>query len=227
MLPSQTSVYLLVPNESNERVLHPGRVVVLEGDDQLVIEIAATVLLPASGTGVNLFFEQGTKFMQQGATLIEAREPMAVATTTEAPASGEQPGTEAPAEPTRAICIRPEGKPVSAESRGSYRVSVAALEIPARVEKERDCRLVDVSPEGFAAVMRTNHRLGTVVKVKTEYEGEHLDGRVRVQTVKPLAGGKFRIGFLCPSTEATMRRSLQKLTSAVQRAQLQRLRRSA
>src|SRR4051794_132085 len=68
-----SGIYLLVPNESNERVLHLGRIV-QSGGEELIVEFDRHVS-PPPGTDVNLFFEVSGKFMQQGASIIAIREP--------------------------------------------------------------------------------------------------------------------------------------------------------
>src|SRR5438552_14953790 len=76
MQPTQApnlAMYLLVPNESNQRVLHPGRVL-QTGDEQIALEFDKAVA-PPPGSDVNLFFELDGKFMQQGASIVALREP--------------------------------------------------------------------------------------------------------------------------------------------------------
>jgi hypothetical protein len=217
MISAQSTVFLLVPNEANERVLHPGTVLRVQGSDLLVIGFAQSVA-PSVGSDVNLFFDQQGKFFQQSGTIVAANESL---DQTASPLPAEAPST------AQSIGFRCVGSPVSAENRGSYRVSVTALEMTARIEKERDCLVVDVSPEGLGIITRQNYRLGTAVKLLLEYEGEHLEGLVRVQTTRLLPDGQCRCGLRVASTESAMRKTLQKLTALVQRRQLRNYRRTA
>jgi hypothetical protein len=210
MITIQTPVYLLVPNESNERVLHPGRVLDTSAGDVIVIGFAQKIAPPA-GSDVNLFFEHRGKFFQQTGTITAAR-------------TG---ADESDASVAQSIAFRCVGEPVSAESRGSYRVSLVDFAVTARVENDRKCPLVDISPEGLGLITKKNHRLGTAVRVTLAYEDEQLEGHARVQTVRPLKDGTFRCGLLVPSTEEEMRRSLRKMTAIAQRQQLKTLRQSA
>ena len=209
MITAQTPVYLLVPNESNERVLHPGRVLDSSAGDAVLIGFEQAVAPPA-GSDVNVFFEHRGKFYQQTGTITAASTP-----------------PDARSGIAQSIAFRCVGDPVSAESRGSYRVSLLNLDVTARVENDRKCPLVAVSPEGLGLITKKGHRLGTAVKVTLDYGGEHLEGLARVQTVRPQKDGTFRCGLLVPSTEDKMRRSLRKITALAQRQQLRTLRESA
>ena len=208
MITADTPVYLLVPNESNERVLHPGRVLGLPADDAVLIGFDRAVA-PAVGSDVNVFFENRGKFLQQSGTIVAANAPESVEGV------------------AQSIVFRRVGDAVSAESRGSYRVNVADLAMTARVENDRKCTLVDISPEGIGLIAKKNHRLGTAVRVTLDYEDQHLEGMARVQTVRPLKDGSFRCGLLVPSTEDDMRHALRKITAIAQRKQLHALRQSA
>ncbi|MBC8106295.1 MAG: PilZ domain-containing protein [Anaerolineae bacterium] len=208
MISTQSAVYLLVPDESNERVLHPGKVLAVEPGNVVQIGFEQRIAPPA-GSDVNLFFDYNGKFLQQNGTITAANE-----------------STNFPPV-TQSITFQSVGSPVSADSRGSYRVSVVDLQVTARIDKERNCPLVDVSPEGLGVITKQNYRLGTAVKILFDYEDQHLEGLARVQTVRQLPAGGHRCGLLVPSTEDLMRRSLRKITALVQRAQLRNLRKSA
>ncbi|CAN5701133.1 hypothetical protein BH09PLA1_BH09PLA1_31230 [soil metagenome] len=227
MIAAKSAVYLLVPNESNERVLRPASVLSCSGND-LVLTGLESATTPAIGANMSLFFEKNGRFFQQCGSIVAAHDPSA-----QDPSAQGSPGANPPrdavtsSEATRSFVFRSVGEPVSAESRGSFRVAVVALHATARVDKERDCALVDVSAEGLGVLTRQKYRLGTAVKLLLDYENQHVEGLVRVQTVRAAADGTFRCGLLVPSTEPTMRRSLQKITTLVQRQQLQNLRRSA
>jgi len=208
MITAQTPVYLLVPNESNERVLHPGRVLDLPEQNAVLIGFERAIAPPV-GSDVNLFFENRGKFLQQSGTIVAAN------------------ASEAAADIVQSIVFRCVGEPVSADSRGSFRVNVAELDMTARVENDRKCRVVDVSPEGLGLIAKKSHRLGTAVRVTLAFEDQQLEGMARVQTVRPMPDGSFRCGLLVPSTEDQMRSSLRKITALAQRRQLRALRLSA
>src|SRR5438128_373659 len=108
MLPVGSPMYLLVPAESNERVLHPGNVIE-NADGRFVLEFESAVAPPA-GSDADIFFERAGRFFQQGVTVVELRAP-------------EQ-------SPTRQQAVfQPIGQPVSAESRNSFRVCVVTLDL--------------------------------------------------------------------------------------------------
>src|SRR3954451_15806473 len=145
MLSTQSALYLLVPNESNERVLHPGKVLAVQSSGVLIIGFQQAIA-PAVGSDVNVFFEDNGKFLQQSGSIIATND------------------SASPDGFAQSIAFRCVGTPVSAESRGSYRVSAAGLNATARIEKERNCSLVDVSPEGLGVITKQSYRLGTAVK---------------------------------------------------------------
>jgi hypothetical protein len=217
MIPPKHAMYLLVPTDSNERMLHPGRVV-QSGEEQLIADFDKAVA-PPPGSDVSLFFELNGQFMQQGASIIAVREPD----------SGFDPQPSKPGDfrPRQVVVFKRAGRPVSAENRGSFRVSVVTEEIFARIDKDARCQIVDISPEGFGAITSTNCRLGTVVQVCLEHGGERLEGGVRVQTVKQIGRTKFRCGFFVSSDDEEMRATLLSMTTSIQRMQLQNLKRIA
>jgi hypothetical protein len=214
MIDQHTPIYLLVPGESNERVLYPGRVLATPDLGNALIGFDRAIAPPA-GSDTSIFFEQRGKFFQQPGTIVARND---------ADANGPAVAGSAC---RQTIAFRSEGEPMSAESRGSYRVSVIGLELNARVENDRKCKLVDISPEGIGLITNKSHLLGTAVRVTLDYADHRLEGRARVQTVRPLPNGTFRCGLLVPSTEDETRRTLQKITATLQRAQLRNLRKSA
>jgi hypothetical protein len=113
------------------------------------------------------------------------------------------------------------GEPISAESRGSYRVSIAAQELYAQVDNQR-AHVVDVSPEGCAVICAKPLTVGELVEVSLSFGEVQLAGSMKVQTVKELRNGTQRFGLFAPDKKSKIRGSLQKLSALMQRLQLQR-----
>lgn len=198
-----TALYLSIPTTSGRRVLHPGRVIA-RGDESVVAEFEEPMEL-STGADVNLYCEVNGRFWQRGAAVVEVL------------------GTE----PALQLSLRFTSQAVSAESRGSYRVSLAAAPVPATVQRRSEFLVVDVSPEGFAVVTTCPLAAGTMVDVDFTYRGVKVSGRARVQPVRERRDGTCRYGFLTLDSDRNIRRALEKITAIIQREHLQRLSRSA
>jgi hypothetical protein len=200
MLAVGSEMFLLVPAESKQkRILHPGKV--LESNDTHFVAEFEQAISPALESDVVAFGERNTKFFQQGAIVRELRLP------------GDKP----------VFMFERVGDAVSAEQRQIFRVSTVTSGIVALVGKEKGCRVVDISPEGFGTVCKTALELGSLVKVSFQYEHELLSTMARVQTAKQRHDGSYRYGFLAPDRNSDARKMLARLAGQFQRMQLRRL----
>jgi PilZ domain len=195
-------VFLLIPSASKKRILHPGEVI--ESDSMSFVGRFDEPIAPPVDSDVNAFCEINGKFFQQGAVVTELR-----------------PG------PGNIIAFRRAGEPVSAEARQTYRVSVVGAEFTAKIGKLNACSIVDISPEGFAAIVSEHLNLGSVINIKLTAEGQTVSAPARVQTVKERSEHEFRYGFLVPRANIPARKSLQLISAEMQRLQLKRLRGAA
>ncbi|MGA2583592.1 MAG: PilZ domain-containing protein [Tepidisphaeraceae bacterium] len=202
MLAVGKSMFLLIPSPSKTKFLHPGKVI--ESDCTRFAAEFEDAIAPEVGSDVNAFCEVNGQFYQQGAIVREIRAGLPVV-----------------------IAFGRNGEVVSAENRQTYRVNVAASDISAAVGRESACAVLDVSPEGFAAVTSKKVSLGSIVPIKLHGEGHALEAPARVQTMRERPDGKFRYGFLVPRNNVLARKSLQQLSAAMQRLQLKRIRGAA
>jgi hypothetical protein len=199
MLASGNPMFLMIPNASNSKELHPGTVLVADSktyeadfDEAITLDV---------GADVNAYGEVRGKFFQQGARVTAIRE-----------------------EGDRKIFVFDRvGEVVSAEQRQTYRVSSVTTGIVARIGKEERCPVVDVSPEGFGAIVAQRCEVGSLITVLLRFWNEDLTAAVRVQTCQARPDGKFRFGFLAPEKNSPARKALQKISATLQRAQLSRL----
>jgi hypothetical protein len=206
-------VFAWAPGRSKQRVLNPGKVVEIAEGGQVVTAKFEDELNLDPEESVQLFVEFRGKFFQQGATTIG------------------KPNTECPPDACASRETQPNtfdfrrvGEPVSAESRCSYRVSVVSAGIEAVIgPKKSRCPVVDVSPEGFAVILPAAPTIGTNLPVNWSVDGTTVDGTARVQTIKQLKNGTFRVGLLMPEKKSPARRALEKLSITLQRMQLKRL----
>jgi hypothetical protein len=202
MLRVGNPVFLLIPSPSKKRILHPGEVI--ESDSVSFVGKFEDALTPAVDSDVNAFCEVNGKFFQQGAIVSEFRP-----------------------EQTNVIAFRRNGEPVSAEARQTYRVSVINADFSAKVSTCPASHVLDISPEGFSAILRDRLNLGAVVNISLIAEGKSVITQARVQTLKERSEKEFRYGFLIPRANIAARNAFQSLSAQMQRLQLKRLRGAA
>lgn len=190
---------MLIPGNTTERILQPGWVV--ESNAEGFVAEFEPGICPEVDCDVNAYGGIRGKFYQQGArvTEIRCREPRPI------------------------IAFARCGEVVSAENRQTFRVSTLNAGILAKVGREKNCQIVDISPEGFGAIVRGDLKIGSLVPVEFQYEANSVNAPARVQTVKIRPDGKVRYGFLAPDKFGAARKALQLMTSSLQRAQLRRL----
>jgi hypothetical protein len=203
MLANGTPLFLLVPDSGKKRILHPGKVIGLT--DGVFLAQFDNKLTLEEGTEVVAFHTERNKFLQQGAQIVTQTQPT------------EYPG----------VAFRLTGEPTSAEQRQIYRVSTTLADITARIGKEANCQIVDVSSEGCAAVTRNEYAIGSAVSVSFTYDCHNVSADARVQTVKVLSPGSYRYGFYVPDKKSPARKALTAIVTAVQREQLKRISRAA
>jgi hypothetical protein len=203
MLAVYSPVFLAIPGQARERVLHPGTVIDSHGD-LFAAEFKPAIQLDA-GVAVNAYCETPGKFLQQGATVEEVRT----------------------LQPTCVIAFRKVGDAVSVESRSTYRVSVIGAGMTADIGDRKACEVADISPDGMAVIVSSSVQLGTIVTVTLHHERRTLWGAARLQAVKVLSDGRHRCGLLVLDGTGPLRHGLEDLAKSMQRAQLQRHARAA
>jgi hypothetical protein len=199
MLATGSEMFLFIPNESNTRTLHPGKVI--ESTSDAFVGQFEEAILPEVFASVNAFGEVDGKFFQQAAIVTELRQEL----------------------PVPIIAFSRAGEPVSAENREIFRVCVAMAGISAKVEREDGCSVMDISPVGLAAMAATEHKLGTDVRVAFHHEAWTVSTGARVQTVKPRPDGRYRYGLLAFGKNTEAHKALQQISMSMQKQQLRRL----
>ncbi len=197
-------MFLSFPSEKGQRVLHPAKVTaVTDAVITAAFEEPGVKLQP--GDDAMVFFERQGTFMQQPGRieLVACDQP--------------QP----------AIAFRLEGQAASAESRQCYRVGTVLTDFNVELNKERDCKVVDVSVDGCAVLSAKSYSTGQAVTMQFVHEGKSYSGQARVQSVREMAPGRFRYGLLCvrdPRNPADLSKGLRQVTMTMQRLQARRLR---
>ncbi len=203
MIQAEDGIFIQIPGESEQRVLHPANIVgyqdgvytiALEEDD-ITLEVEQDLLI---------FYERIRDFVQQTAQ-VEAV-------------------LDAPDE-SQIVGIRPIGDPVSAESRQCYRVSTLIANLSATMGQQENCQLADVSSTGFSIISSESFSIGNQVPVELRYENERFPGIGCIQSIKELGPNRYRYGLHCIETKKSgsdLTRGLQHISTAVQRIQLKR-----
>jgi hypothetical protein len=225
MLTPGVVVFVNLPEQTSQRVLHAAKVV-QNGPSGLVIRCDEPGLPLIPERAIRLYYEIKQKFMQQPARI------EAILDTGEALAGSPPADTASPPNPEAgplgaSLVIKTLGEPVSAESRQCYRVSTLMAGLKADIGQEKRCVLADVSNTGFAIIASTGIPQGTTHPVLLHHEGKQFPGQGLIQSVKDLGKGKCRYGLLCAdpgnAQRTPLKQGLQQISVAVQRQQLRRL----
>ncbi len=201
MLSTKSGFFLRIPNECDERVLHPAKVVVVQ-DEIYTAQLEEAGLPLTAGQDVLLYYEIDRKFMQQAARIDAVM----------------QVGPES------IVGLETTGEPMSADERQWYRVWAVLADLTATIGSE-DCPIQDVSAVGFAVLARDRHYVGNVVTATVHYKGRHHTGSATVQSVRDLDDGRIRYGLACADDKqggADLSKCLHTITMAIQRQQLRR-----
>lgn len=207
MFASGKGVFVQIPDGSVQRVLHPATIVAVDSG-VLALEFSDPDFLPQAGQAVLVFFDRKGEFTQQAGRIggVRASEPRAV------------------------VGVELVGKPVSAESRQSYRISTAVSGLTATVGSIENCRLLDVSATGFAVLTDKPLTIGDIVKAVLSLDGDTFTGEVSVQNAGTFADGLTRYGLYCVSEGEPgydLQSGLLRISVHVQREQLRRYARCA
>ncbi len=179
MLAAGTEMFLFIPDDANGRILHPGKVI--ESDATSYVVQFDTAIAPPPGSDVNAYGEVRGKFFQQGAKVAAIRE----------------------AAPKAIIAFTRAGEPVSAENRQTFRVSVISANIVAKVGKEKNCPIVDISPEGFGAIAKAELKVGTLVPVEFQHANHIVSALRAFRRSKPAPTASSATAFSPPTKRAT------------------------
>lgn len=203
MLSVGSEVFLWIPDEFKERVLHPGRVIEVS-DSIYTAEFDEMGITPEAGQEVFVYYELRQKFMQQAARIDALMQ----------------------ASPKPLVGFQTTGEPVSAESREFHRVSTVMADLTASLGPEQHCQLMDVSVRGFAVVAKEKYQVGQTLPATLRFEGQEYIGKGCIQSVKELSKGRYRYGLHSvddKKSSATLEKGQQTIAMAIQRQQLRRL----
>ncbi len=200
MLSPAKNLFVSIPAESEEQVLHPGTVISVQ-DKIYTAELEEGNLLTKAGQEVLIYYEVERTFMQELAWIENVIQDA----------------------PKPAISFGTSGKPICAESRACYRVPLAMKNLRANVGLEEGCKLLEVSQAGFAIIASHSLPKGKLIEATLCYGHGEFSGRARVQSVKELGHGRRRYGFSCVDRKmahGSLLRGLHVISMAVQRDHL-------
>lgn len=220
MLGTDTGIFFRIPDGSNTRVLHPARIVEVSGETHTA-EVEDPQISLEAGQELLVYYEMKREFVQQSAIIdvIMDGQP-----------EGEQPEEASEDAARLLVAFRLNGEPVSAESRQAYRVSTVVANLFSMFGKEERCRLLDVSATGFSLESRQRFSVGDIIEGTLLFEDKEFTGLATVQSIKPLSGGRFRYGLHSVEDKtrpADLLKGQQKISMAIQREQMRRLRGTA
>ncbi len=212
MLKVGNDVLFQEPTVSTRRLRRS--VVVAVGEDSISVRFVGEPFAFAVDQDVLMYFTGKREFMQQ---IGKIREIEAPAPPVDASASAAKEGP--------VFVIEPVGDPISAEARQHYRVSTISAGIDARMDKEANLQVQDLSATGFAVLADRPYSIGQVVQVSISHGDEACHGLVSVQSFRELESGRLRYGLRAIEKDphaTQFMRTLQRISLAVQREQLQR-----
>ncbi|MAE61436.1 MAG: hypothetical protein CMJ49_08790 [Planctomycetaceae bacterium] len=202
MLGTGIEVFLQFPHETEQRILHPGKVVEVS-DGACAAEFFEPDLSPEPGMEVLIYHEIRNKFVKQPARI----------------------DAVLGIEPQPVIGFATTGEAVPADDRECFRVSTAIAEIAATLCEEQNCPVVDVSLTGLAIIADGQYNVGQSLPVTITFEDETYDGTAIVQNIKDLRQRRTRYGLSCAGDKidgGNLEKGVHKIGLAVQRQHLRR-----
>ncbi|MEN0066261.1 MAG: PilZ domain-containing protein [Myxococcota bacterium] len=200
-------MFIQVPDVTPTRVLHACQQ--LEPvDGKLQLCTTESFESVSTDSTLLLYFEERQTFMQQPAR-VRALEP-------------------GPDEVGTLLTLERLGEAINAEQRQVYRVSCVNVPIHASMDRESDCPVVDVSATGFGVRCKSKFSTGQLVTAVLSWDGEGLKGTVAIVSERSLTDGMNRYGVRCVDSGnntrgMNLKRSLTRISLAVQREQMRRV----
>lgn len=183
------------------------------GENTFFLDPEGNWMCPQPQQEVVIYYAQNRDFFKQSARVQEVIEA-------DADEDGSVSG-QAVATRTVRLQIETRGEPVSADNRECFRISTVFAELYVTVGECDSCRLVDISPTGFAVLSADEHEVGKVLSASAQYNGISASGPVCVMSVRQVRGGQFRYGLRC--IDKAFQDEVRKLSMELQRLQLRRL----
>jgi hypothetical protein len=203
MLTIGTGLFIQVPDETDQRILHPAKVTAVDGT--LVTAQLEDEDVPVEpGQNVFIYYEFRREFMQQSARIDAVSD----------------------VETAAVVGLETTGDAVSSESRQCHRVSTVTANLSASLGAEDACELTDVSATGFSVIAGEEHRRGTTLTATIRFEGRTYSGIGCIQSVKTLGPGRIRYGLHVGESDErseTLAQGLRAVSTSVQRKQLRRM----
>ena len=212
MLTVDKNVFFKVFNDTNQPSLRPAIVVTCTADgyaaqlyeDEFTVPMGEeSDLIVDAGQEVLLYYERKRVFVKQ-AVLIEG----------------------VSAKETTIVRFKLQGPPESAENRECYRVSTVIGDLSAFLGEEEDCKVLDISVNGFSVVAKNEYKPEDVVEVTLRYQGKAFSGQARIQSIRPWHEGQVRYGLCSCSpneVEGQLHRGMKEISMQMERQQLSRL----
>jgi hypothetical protein len=202
MLKTESRIFFQIPDETDERVLHPAKIMTVEGN-LFTADPEEEGLELENEMDFSIYFEMDRKFMCQAARI----------------------GSIIEREKRTVVEFETIGDPRLAENRQVLRISTVGANLTAKFGVEKNCDVVDVSPTGFAVYAAKTHETGGQVDALLYFEGEEFRGVVTIKSAIERKG-KIRYGVQCldeTKSGNNLIKGLGRITMAIQRQQLARV----
>ncbi|MDH3583465.1 MAG: phage terminase large subunit family protein, partial [Phycisphaerae bacterium] len=185
MIESGTKIFLQLPLDVRERILHPA--IALAAHQQIwTAALEEDDVATRTDQDVLIFAEASRQFLQQPARIVEPDE-IDIPALLEAEGLAERP----------TFSFLATGQPVSAENRKIYRVTTVMEGYTGRIGDREDCPIVDVSVAGFACITTETHHVGENIDVAIDCGPIRLAGNACVQSARDLGESRMRYGLRC------------------------------
>ena len=201
MLKTESRIFFQIPGEADERVLHPAKIMTVEGN--LYTAEPEEGLELENEMDFFIYFEMDRKFMRQAARI----------------------GSIIEREKRTMVEFETIGDSGLAENRQALRISTVGANLTAKFGVEKNCDVLDVSPTGFALYAAKTHKTGGQVDAILYFEGEEFRGAVTIKSAIERKG-KIRYGVQCldeTKSGNNLIKGLGRITMAIQRQQLARI----
>jgi hypothetical protein len=199
MLTPNSSVYLTLFTNGNNRVISPGKVLDTY-DNTAKLQFPAGFDLKTGGKLV-VYANWRGKFHSQNVVVNKAN------------ATGGN----------SVVDITTAGDPQLCGENESFRISALGHNITLSVDKQINCQLADIGEESLSVITQQPLQQGSTVSINLTVDGIYATGTLTVVGQEKLPTGQTAFTLEVTEKKSTLRKSLVSLSATLQRKQLRKL----
>jgi hypothetical protein len=203
VLKEGSPVYLGRDGPSGGRLLHPG-VIVAMAQDRLTIEFENNGPSIQASDRWQIYYHEFQEFVQRRVQIEEKSKEGS----------------------SLRVVMKVIGDVVSTNTRQEYRVSTMDAGLTATLDTEADCAIQDISMSGLGLVSGRKYSIGQTLDMTFRFAEEDFSGRVAVQCIRELDGGRTRYGLCALPDDKdgdTLRIGLMRVALGIHREHLRRI----